>query len=334
MANKVTQTAGLIFNVNTVRNKLKEFYDSQGVSVPMFSGGQSSITGVLQKTLELLLKECIKHVGKDKSGVRQVNRDFLVHSVLLHAGLKQYFSVQLDRFSEKQMYGDQVPISRADIEKVMESVDKDLSFTPRARNMACFLLLEVFLDLAHTCSQMLEFSKKKSLDARCVMYGVSCKFPDNVASELRGEIVRVAKAFGDELEDNSGAGDTSEDVKPAHAAEVVASTVEVDAGDETQEVQTTAKGGKKPKAVSVPEVVVASTGKKPGVKSAKSAAAVVVEVEQEEDGGEEVEEVEVAEEVVEVQPKKPAVKVVAKPPVNNKAVPVTSQKGSAKPAKK
>lgn len=307
MANKVTQTAGLIFNVNTVRNKLKEFYESQGTSTPMFSGGQSSVTAVLQKTLELILKECTKHVGKDKSGVRLVNRDFLLHSVLLHSGLKQYFSVQLDRFNQNQMYGDQVPISKADMEKVMESVDKDLSLTPKARNLACFLLLEVFIDMAHMCSQMLEFSKKKSLDARCVMYGVSSKFPDNIASELRGEIVRVAKAFGDELEDNSGSGDNAEEAKPVVAQQTAAPS-EQDAGDDATTQEATSQTGKKKNAKNEVKTEVkteATETKKPvGKKTTKQ-----IDVEEEETVPEEP-----AEETVEAQPsKKPAVKTNTKP---------------------
>jgi|688.fasta_scaffold300159_1 hypothetical protein len=203
MANKVTQKAGLTFNVNTVKNKLREFYESQDISIPMFSGGQTSITAVLQKILEMILKECVKHVGKDKSGVRQVNRDFIVHSLLLHPGFKQYFSSYLDRFDAEQMYKDQIPISQTEMDKVLESVDSNLSLSQKGRNMACYLILKVFLDLAHTCTQLLEFAKKKSCDARCVMFAVSVKFPENLSVELRNEIVQVAKAFGDDLESNS-----------------------------------------------------------------------------------------------------------------------------------
>lgn len=309
MANKTTQTAGLTFNVNTVRNKLKEFYESQGHPTPMFSGGQSSITGILQKTFELILRECMKHVGKDRSGVRQINRDFLVHSVLLHNGFKQYFSFQLDSgFNQNQMYGDQVPISRAEMDKVMETVDKDLSLSPKARNLICFLLLEVFIDMAHTCSQMLDFAKRKALDARCAMFAVSSRFPENISFELKGEIVRVAKAFGDELEDNSVSSDTSEEVKPV-SVPVQTTVEEQDTGEEVQETQT------KKKVTSKDAPKTQETGKKPAVKTTKAKQI-------DEEVVEDQEEEEVAEEVIEVQPKKtqnttkPGVKTTTAPSSN------------------
>lgn len=301
MANKATQTAGLTFNVNTVKNKLKESYESQGVTTPMFSGGHTSMAATLQKTCELILRECVKRVGKDKSGVRQVNRESLQYAVLLHSGFKQYFLVQLDHFDPTQMYKDQVPVAQAEMDQVLEGVDKDLSLTPRARNLLCFLLLKVFTDVAHTCSQMLEFSKKKSLDARCVMYGVSNRFPDSVASELRSEIVRVAKAFGDELEDNSGSPDSNEETaKPAEAP--VAAAEPADEGDEVTAPAKGAKKGTKPaeKTETKTETKTASKGTK------GKAAPKQVDVEDEEPAAEEPAEEAAEEPAAEVKPKKTA----------------------------
>ena len=84
MANKLTQTAGLTFNVNTVKTKLKKFYESRDIPCPMFSGGHTAITASLEKLYELILKDCIKRTGKDKSGVRTVNREMLLYSVMMN----------------------------------------------------------------------------------------------------------------------------------------------------------------------------------------------------------------------------------------------------------
>ena len=94
--NKLTEKAGLTFNVNTVRHALKNYYEGQDLSTPMFAGGHTVITATLEKIWELLLQECLKKVGKDKSGVRQVNRELLQYSVLLHPGFRRYFLSQLE----------------------------------------------------------------------------------------------------------------------------------------------------------------------------------------------------------------------------------------------
>jgi hypothetical protein len=203
MANKATATAGLTFNVNTVRNKLKDYYESQSVATPMFAGGHIAVTAVLEKLYEIVLRECAKRAGKDKSNLRSVNRELMHYSVLLNNSLKKYYLVELDHFDSNQMYNDQVPITKDEMDKIMERVDKDLTLTPKAFNLACYMLLKGFLDIAATASQFLSFSKKKSLDANCVMHTVRNRFPDGMAHELCGEITRAMKASGEDIEDTS-----------------------------------------------------------------------------------------------------------------------------------
>jgi hypothetical protein len=200
MANKATQSAGLICNVNTVKAKLKEFYDAQGIAKPMFSGGHSAITAVLQKTFELILTECCKHVKKDKSGMRTVNREFVQTALLMHPGFNQYYVSKLSQFDPEQLYKDQVPISSTEMDSVITGIDSQLQLTPKARNMICYLLMKVFLDLAFTCSKMLEFAKKKSLDTGCVIHATAIKFSDDIAKELETEVTRVAKLLGEEVD--------------------------------------------------------------------------------------------------------------------------------------
>jgi len=153
----------------------------------------------------------------------------------------------------------------------------------------------------------LEFSKKKSLDARCVMYGVSNRFPDSVASELRSEIVRVAKAFGDELEDNSGSVDSNEDsTKPVEAAPAAA----VEQADDGEEVEVPApKAGKKGAKATTETKTETKTVTAKGAKGAKSAPKQV-DVEEEEPAAAEEPAEEPAEEV---KPKKPAPATKAAP---------------------
>ncbi|QKF94160.1 hypothetical protein QKU48_gp0702 [Fadolivirus algeromassiliense] len=304
MANQVTQKAGLTFNVNTVKAKLKDYYESQSATAPMFSGGHTALTAVLECLWERILKECVARVGKDKSGVRQVNVEGLQYTVLLHEGLKQYYLVPLSKFDSKQMYKDQVPVSSKELDQVMERVDKDLSLTPRARNLACFLLLTAFHDVANTSTQFLSFAGRKSLNGNCVMHVVSTRFDESVAHELRTEIARAMKAFGEEL-DETGPVQESTEAKPAAADP---QTAPVDEADDGQEPETPApkavKKGTKQAAAPADATPAAAPAKKAGGKGGKGKQVDEEEEEHvEEDAGEE--------ETVEAKPKKQSTKAVA-----------------------
>lgn len=236
--NKLTEKAGLTFNVNTIKSKLKDYYEGQALTTPMFSGGHTALTASLEKLWEMLLQECLKKVGKDKSGVRQVNRELLQYSVLMHAGLRKYFVVHFENFDNTIEYRDQVPVISVEMDKVMERVDKDMSLTQKARNLACFMLLKVFSQMAFTCHTLIEHAKKKSLDGRCVMYVVNIMFHESVAAELHKEIKKVMKEFGEELEETHIDNETPTDNNNAVPAE------EADTGDDDGAAKTT-KGSTK-----------------------------------------------------------------------------------------
>ena len=205
MANKATQEVGLVFNVNTIRNKMKEYYESQGLASFQISGGHKAVTAALEKLWEFTLRECMKCTGKDKSGIRNVTVDQLSKAVLAHVGLEQYYLNHMKTYDTTCIYTDQTPVSQSDMDKVMERVSNELSLSPKGRNLACYLLNKAFCDLTRTCHLFVECSKKKSIDARCVLYTVSCKFHESVGHELRSEVIRAMKSAGEELEDTETA---------------------------------------------------------------------------------------------------------------------------------
>lgn len=217
MANKATQEVGLVFNVNTIRNKMKEYCDSQGLSSFQISGGHKAVTAALEKLWEFTLRECMKCTGKDKSGIRLVTVDQLSKAVLAHVGLEQYYLNHMKTYDATCIYTDQNPVSQADMDKVMERVSNELSLSPKGRNLACYLLNKAFCDLTRTCHLFVECAKKKSIDARCVLYTISCKFHESVGHELRSEVIRAMKSAGEELEDTETA-DGSEQVQQQDAA--------------------------------------------------------------------------------------------------------------------
>lgn len=276
MTNKDTVDAGLKFNVNTVKRKLSEYYKLQNITKPTYTGGQTAMTAVLQKVYEMILKESLGRLpgdGKDKSGCKTINGQTVQYAMVLHSGFESYCLSLLRKYDSKQMYQDQLPVSISDMDQLRDQVDDKIVLTCQAQNLVCYLLIKVFSDLAHTCSELLSFSSKKSLNAKCVMSAVSIKFSDDIAHTLKAEIVRAAKIAEEDIEDGEG--------EPVDTVGSV--TVETAAtGDDTHE-ETTAeedkkgKSGKKTKSTE-PEKVEAKTK---STKSAKNTKAAKIDVEDE-----------------------------------------------------
>lgn len=300
--NKSTVLAGLTFNVNTVKNRMKEYFDSQGSTPPMFSGGHVALTALLEKLYELILKECVKRVGKEKSGVRQVNREALQFCMLLHTGFKNYYSLHLEKYDKDTVYSTALPVEAKHMDTVMKRVDKDLSLTSKAKNLVCYLLERVFIDITSTATQFLSFSGRKSLDAKCVMYCVRNRFSDSISHELNTEIGRAMKALGDEVDDN-------EDTKEDHVKEVENKQPDdVDEGDD--EPQTKSKGAKNDKSDKSDKSDESKPAKKTAPKKNDSKSKQIEESndddEQDEDNEDNEDNEEDEEEVVETKPKKTA----------------------------
>jgi len=315
--NKLTEKAGLTFNVNTIKQKLKSYYEGQDLTTPMFSGGQTAMTATLEKLWEMLLQQCLKKVGKDsKTGVRLINLEALQTAVLLHPGLQRYFVVQFGSFDSEVEYKDQSPVISVEMDKVMERVDKDMSLTNKARNLACYMLLKVFSQLASTSHTLIEYAKKKSLDGRSVWFAVGTVFHGSVSSVLHNEITRAMKEFGEELEETHGDNEAPVDNQVAAAGNA-------DAGEEEEEASTTTKapkGGKKP----APKADATASKKAVPAKGGKKKAEAIEEEpeEPEEEAAEEPEEAE--------EPAKPTKKAAANTGNKKAAVPAAKAKGGKK----
>lgn len=210
MANKATQKAGLMFNVESIKKDLKQYYEThfekQGEAkddeknkilvVPQFTGGQHAMSAFLQKLYELILQECQKCVPKDKSGIRQVTLENLQYTILLNKGMEQYFLSSLKYYDPNQIYDHSCPVVLSEMEEVMESVSKELAFTKQAHNLVCYLLTRAFNDIAHDCHYMIEYAKKRTFSGRCVHFAVSSKFHESIACELRNAIITATKSAG------------------------------------------------------------------------------------------------------------------------------------------
>ena len=199
MANKVTEKAGLTFNVNTVKTSMQQYFNSQGVACPKFSGAHVGTTSAIQELCKMIIKCCLPHTNKDKSGIRNLTRSCMRDSVLLNNDLQKYYYIPMTMFDKNQIYEEQLPVAKKEIMTVVNSVDKDLHLTPKANNFLNFLMMKAYLDLVCTSYQFIDFAGRKSLDGKAVLFAIKNRFTDNVSYELCEEVRRSMAAVGDEV---------------------------------------------------------------------------------------------------------------------------------------
>lgn len=251
MANKLTEKAGLRFNVNTVKASMSQFLQVHDLLVehkkendkgkevvvrktPKFAGAHVATTAALQELCKLLAETALQHTHKDKSGMRTLTRQTLRTSVLMHDGLKQYYHTRMQAFDKTQVYENQVPVSKKDLLAVIKDVNGDLKMTPKALNFLYFLVLRAYSDMVYTSYQLVDYAKKKTLDDRSCSFAIQLRFADSVAVPLQNEVSRATSAVGDGVDK---ADDEDADEQDA---------VESDSDNEDEEAQPKGKGkGKK-----------------------------------------------------------------------------------------
>jgi hypothetical protein len=211
MANKLTEKAGLVFNVNTVKANMSQYLKVHDLKKLKFKGSQVAATAALQELCNQLAQTALAHTHKDKSGVRTLTRQTLRSSLLLHDGLRQYYYTKMQAFDKTQVYENQLPVSRKDLLDVISKVNTDLKLTPKAVNFLCFLLLRAYSDLVNTSYQLVTYANRKTLDARSIVFALQLRFADSVAVPLHNEVSRATTAAGDEEVDKADGEDEEHD---------------------------------------------------------------------------------------------------------------------------
>lgn len=224
--NKLTQLAGLKFNVNTFKSNMINYFEnvhglkrvSEGEELidaermPIFSGAQTAITAVIQKLCELIVQNVFGYTNKeDKSGLRRVYRSTLRYSILLNPGLKSYYESLMQTFDETHMYTSELPVSRKEFDALVCSFNQQLMFRPKAYNFICFLLVKAYQDLITVSHQFMLHAKKRTIDGMTVTFAVRNRFGGYIRDDICTEIARVIKACGNESNEHNEDQEDQED---------------------------------------------------------------------------------------------------------------------------
>lgn len=233
--NKITQSSGLALNVNTFKSNMKSYFEQHDTEAPMFSGSPVAMTACIQRMCTHIIKNLLPYVNKDKSGIKSVTRQSLRYSICLNNELNQYYYMKLLKFDKNQIFIDQLPVAKKELDSLVSSVDKSIKFTQRANNLLCFLLLKVYQDLLSVSYEFMNCCKKSTLNANFVLFAIRNRFCDNLSHELSTEVKRAVGASSEEGKENENE-EVKDDEKDFEPQQV---QIQPDSEDEENELMKT-----------------------------------------------------------------------------------------------
>jgi hypothetical protein len=195
---KAAEKAGLIFNPDAIKKKIKEYYASQEIPYSKVSGGHIAMAALLESAQNMISCKAKKEVALNKSGLREITREAMNSSLLRDKKEMGYFIVKAEEFNDKFDYSKQLPIF-----KEMETIyseQKDTSFSRDAKNYMYFLLYTLFTNILITSSVLLEFSKSKSTNGLCIIFASKIEFPKSMSVVFEADIKRALKSYGESVE--------------------------------------------------------------------------------------------------------------------------------------
>lgn len=195
---KAAEKAGLIFNPDAIKKKIKEYYASQEIPYSKVSGGHLAMAALLESAQNMISNKAKKEVALNKSGLREITREGMNSALLRDKKEMGYFIVKAEEFNDKFDYSKQLPIF-----KEMETIyseQKDTSFSKDAKNYMYFLLYTLFTNILITSSVLLEFSKSRSTNGLCIISASKIEFPKSMSVVFEADIKRALKSYGESVE--------------------------------------------------------------------------------------------------------------------------------------
>jgi len=197
---KLTQKAGLNFNVNSFKSWLKRYYDQNEMyapkakqtapkegevkvqkedtdviedHIPMFKGAHVALAAAVEVLCQTILKETISQLTKGASGLYDVTRPAIKYAVMLDDDLSFLFSRSLRSFKQNMMYENQFCIPRKEMARYIDSTfGKVINLDQKSYNLLAYLLLSFSMDVASHIFHMMIYANKRTVDFSVVIYAL------------------------------------------------------------------------------------------------------------------------------------------------------------------
>jgi len=245
--NSMTEKAGLTFNVNPFREGIITYHRNRNLTIPKVNKAHVVLAATLEKLCHLVVNEALKHVKKDKTGLKTITRPVLKYAVMLNKDLDTYYHMHLKLFNPDQDYLAQLPVTRKTLRYFLDNkVGKNHRLTNKASNLLNYLLMTLYIDTLRVAHDLLAFSGKKKINKPTVKSALRVLLKDSaLCASLTEEINRAFSAVeGEKDEGEEGEEDENEDDDDDEKDEDSSSDVDEESDDEVEEVKTKAKSSK------------------------------------------------------------------------------------------
>ena len=214
--NSMTEKAGLTFNVNPFREGIITYHRNRNLTIPKVNKAHVVLAATLEKLCHLVVNEALKHVKKDKTGLKTITRPVLKYAVMLNKDLDTYYHMHLKLFNPDQDYLAQLPVTRKTLRYFLDNkVGKNHRLTNKASNLLNYLLMTLYIDTLRVAHDLLAFSGKKKINKPTVKSALRVLLKDSaLCASLTEEINRAFSAVeGEKDEGDEESDDEVEEVK-------------------------------------------------------------------------------------------------------------------------
>lgn len=240
--NGTTILAGCEFNVNTVREWMKDYLKRYNVlvinketkertekPVKIYKPAYAALTGVDEVLTSTLVNLAGQRAKKATDGLLKISEENMKDVVELDKGLHSMFGHFMKDYDDSQKYQKDVQISKGDLTRYVETKclhgNSGVTLEPGAQNFLMFVIRKSRTLLVECAFQMSQCYAKTSLNERCILFAIKIMFPpgelqksalkkaENAAERVKANDSSKGKDKSDKSEDGKKSASKSESKK-------------------------------------------------------------------------------------------------------------------------
>ncbi len=201
--NKATTAAGLNFNVNATRKWLKEQFTVIDTECPKLSGSHIALTAATEAFIQILIQNVINKLPKETSGLYNLSYASIIYGIQMEDELDYVFSKYLRKFDRDANYVNELWIPKKDVMTFIEKLHgENIKIDERGFNALAYVIIKFGVLLTRTAHNLMEYSKRKTMDSRSFVHAIKEHFNDGVRNQLLMKIDDAIKQMGEDDSDD------------------------------------------------------------------------------------------------------------------------------------
>lgn len=204
--NALTKKAGLTFNVNTFKRWMINYFESNELDKPKFSGSHVAITALTESLVSVIISSAKKQISKGTSGLYDIQRGFILSAIQLNPELRDTFIPYIHTFDTTMNYGEQLCVDYKTIVSYLETHEGgNIQFQHIAYNCLAYFVVKFITQVLRTAYACVQYSKRKTLDPRSIITAINIHTTGTLNSALRMRVEEAIRNVGGTLDGDDDA---------------------------------------------------------------------------------------------------------------------------------